>query len=145
MAMLSAKPALLTSQYAANYRGGSSSSRNESSRGGSGDHHAGFFASPTESEFSEHLDNGAPMAVKDWDEDQVATWLRSINCSQYIDIFIKNNITGEALMELDRTALRELGVRKVGDQIRIANQTKAFRQTEYKKGSIAVRNRVSYC
>jgi mitogen-activated protein kinase kinase kinase len=72
----------------------------------------------------------------------VADWLRSINCSQYIEIFTKNNITGLVLMELDRNALRELGVRKVGDQIRIANQTKAFRSSQYKRGSIAKKNRV---
>jgi mitogen-activated protein kinase kinase kinase len=130
MAMLSKAP-FPTSQYAATYRVPSTR-----------EHH-GFFASPTESEFSEHFDSGAPSSVKNWDEDRVAEWLRSINCSQYIDIFVKNNINGKNLMELDRPALRELGVKKVGGQIRIANQTKQFRSTEYKRGSIVTRNRVS--
>jgi mitogen-activated protein kinase kinase kinase len=133
MAMLSAKAPFPTSQYAATYRVPNSR-----------EHH-GFFASPTESEFSEHFDSGAPVPVKHWGEERVADWLRSINCSQYIDIFIKNNINGKNLMELDRPALRELGVKKVGDQIRIANQTKQFRSTEYKKGSIVTRNRVGLC
>jgi mitogen-activated protein kinase kinase kinase len=136
MALLSKAP-FPTSQYAASYRVPTSSSR--------GEHH-GFFASPTESEFSEHYDS-SPTSVKNWDEQRVADWLRSINCPQYIEIFTKNNITGQNLMELDRNALRELGVRKVGDQIRIANQTKAFRKTEYKHGSVISRNRVCimYC
>jgi mitogen-activated protein kinase kinase kinase len=44
-----------------------------------------MFASPTESEFSEIYD--APDAVRHWDEDKVADWLKRINCSQYVDLF----------------------------------------------------------
>jgi mitogen-activated protein kinase kinase kinase len=127
MAMLS-KP-YPTSQYAATYRMPQTR-----------EHH-GFFASPTESEFSEHFDV-APTSVKAWDEHRVAEWLKSINCAQYIEIFITNNISGENLMELDRTTLRELGVKRVGDQIRIATQAKAFRNTEYGYKSKASKNRV---
>ena len=134
MALLSAKAPFPTSQYAATYRVPASSAR--------GEHH-GFFASPTESEFSEHFET-APLSVKDWDEKRVAEWLRSINCGQYIDIFTMNNINGQNLMELDRDALRELGVRKVGDQIRIANQTKSLRNSEFKRVSVATKNRVSF-
>lgn len=44
-----------------------------------------FFASPTESEFSEMYD--APDAIRHWDEDKVADWLKRINCSQYVELF----------------------------------------------------------
>jgi mitogen-activated protein kinase kinase kinase len=127
MAMLS-KP-YPTSQYAATYRMPQAR-----------EHH-GFFASPTESEFSEHFDS-SPLSVKAWDELRVADWLKSINCSQYIEIFTSNNINGANLMELDRTTLRELGVKRVGDQIRIATQAKAFRKIEYKHLSKVSKNRV---
>lgn len=85
-----------TTQYPslASYRIQSSSTK---------DHH-GFFASPTESEFSDHYD-GAPDAIKyvgspslaaglgtdrsrNWDEDSVTDWLRAIDgCAQYADLF----------------------------------------------------------
>lgn len=45
-------------------------------------------------------------------------------------------------MELDRAYLKEMGVAKLGDQIRIAAQAKNFRTREYKKPSKRVSNRV---
>lgn len=101
----------------------------------------GFFASPTESEFSEHLD--AQASVRNWDEERVAEWLRSINCSQYVELFILNNINGANLMELDRSHLRDMGIKKVGDQIRIASQAKKFRDKEYQRVSKRHSNRVN--
>lgn len=81
---------------------------------------------------------------RNWDEERVAEWLRSINCSQYVQLFFKNNITGSNLMELDAPALKELGIGKVGDRIRIATQTKNFRTKEYKRISKRITNRVCY-
>lgn len=101
----------------------------------------GFFASPTESEFSEHFD--AHASTRNWDEERVAEWLRSINCSQYVELFMVNNINGANLMELDRSHLRDMGIKKVGDQIRIASQAKKFRNKEYNRISKRNSNRVS--
>ncbi|KAK3078942.1 hypothetical protein LTS18_006151, partial [Coniosporium uncinatum] len=122
------------SQYlpnAANYRLQPNASR---------DNH-GFFASPTESEFSEHYDT--PNSVRTWDEDRVGEWLRSINCVQYVELFKKNNINGENLMEMDQTHLKEMGIKKVGDRVRIGSQAKLFRNKEYKRQSQRVNNRES--
>ncbi|KAF2400288.1 Pkinase-domain-containing protein [Trichodelitschia bisporula] len=104
--------------------------------------HHGFFASPTESEFSENFDT--PNVVRrNWDEGMVAEWLRSINCSQYVDLFVVNNINGKTLVELDRSHLRDMGIKKLGDQIRIAAQVKKFRLSESKRVSKSVSNRES--
>ncbi|RDI84830.1 hypothetical protein Vi05172_g5185 [Venturia inaequalis] len=129
MALLSARGP--TSQYSnvANYRVQPSQQ------------HHGFFASPTESEFSEHYDT--PNSIRNWDEERVAEWLRSINCSQYVNLFLRNNITGANLMELDRADLKEIGVAKLGDQIRIASRAKEFRTRECRKVSKRVSNRES--
>lgn len=93
------------------------------------------------------LDRPLPLAValtsvRSWDEERVAEWLRSISCAQYVTLFLKNNITGPNLMELDVPALKELGVTKVGDRIRISNQAKSMRTKEYKRISKRVTNRV---
>lgn len=45
-------------------------------------------------------------------------------------------------MELDRTDLKEMGVAKLGDQIRIASRAKEFRTKEFRKPSKRVSNRV---
>ena len=100
----------------------------------------GFFVSPTESEFSEHYDSH--QSIKNWDEERVAEWLRSINCSQYVELFMLNNINGANLMELDRSHLRDMGIKKVGDQIRIASQVKKFRDKETHRMSKRNTNRV---
>lgn len=123
-----------TSQYAATYRMPQARERER-------EQHHGFFASPTESEFSDHFD-AHPTSVNSWDESRVADWLKSINLGHYSDIFTSNNITGIALMELDRDALRELGVKRIGDQIRITKQAKTFRDYQYRSKSRALKNRV---
>ena len=99
------------------------------------------FTSPTESEFSESYKDGRESVV-DWDEVRVAEWLKSINCSQYVEIFRKNNITGENLMDIDQATLKEMGVKKIGDRVRIGTQAKVFRSSVYKRTSKRVINRV---
>ncbi|KAF2116703.1 protein kinase byr2 [Lophiotrema nucula] len=100
-----------------------------------------FFASPTESEFSEIYD--APDSVRHWDEDKVGDWLKRINCSQYVDLFKKNHINGENLMEIDQTHLKDMGIKKVGDRVRIGSQAKQLRNKEFKKASKRTSNRQS--
>lgn len=47
------------------------------------------------------------------------TWLSRSNCQQYHAKFVKNEITWDLLAELDTDSLREIGVSKVGDRIRL--------------------------
>ena len=54
-----------------------------------------------------------------------------------------NNITGENLMDIDQTVLKEMGVKKVGDRVRIGSQAKLFRHKEYRQKRNS--NRVSHC
>ena len=89
MAMLAAKspyptPSLggSSSQAAAQYNATMNNYRNHTT-GARTDQT--MFASPTESDFSEIYD--APDAVRNWDEDRVVDWLKSINCAQYIELF----------------------------------------------------------
>ncbi|EUC43236.1 hypothetical protein COCMIDRAFT_7335 [Bipolaris oryzae ATCC 44560] len=100
-----------------------------------------MFASPTESEFSEIYD--APDAIKHWDEDKVGDWLKRINCAQYVELFKLNHINGENLMEMDQTHLKDMGIKKVGDRVRIGSQAKQLRNKEYKKASRRTSNRQS--
>ncbi|KAK3375455.1 hypothetical protein B0H63DRAFT_400546 [Podospora didyma] len=86
------------------------------------------FASPTESEFS---DVDGPSSVKNWNEDQVCEYLRSVKCGEYEKIFRKNHINGENLLEMDKEVLKEMGIEKVGDRVRLFLGIKKLRTKTY--------------
>lgn len=87
------------------------------------------FASPTESEFSEGGDG--PDSVKYWDEDRVCEYLRSVKCGDYEKLFRKNHINGENLLEMDKEVLKEMGIDKVGDRVRLFLGIKKLRTQAY--------------
>ncbi|KUI59825.1 Serine/threonine-protein kinase STE11 [Cytospora mali] len=86
------------------------------------------FASPTESEFSE---GDGPDSVKYWDEDRVCEYLRSVKCGDYEKLFRKNHINGENLLEMDKEVLKEMGIEKVGDRVRLFLGIKKLRTQAY--------------
>jgi hypothetical protein len=96
------------------------------------------FASPTESEFS---DVEGPESAKNWDEERVCDWLRSVNCVEYEKLFRKNNINGENLLEMDKAVLQEMGIDKIGDRVRLFLGIKKLRTKAY--ANQKKRNRVS--
>lgn len=96
------------------------------------------FASPTESEFS---DVEGPESAKNWDEERVCDWLRSVNCAEYEKLFRKNNINGENLLEMDKAVLQEMGIDKIGDRVRLFLGIKKLRTKAY--ANQKKRNRVS--
>lgn len=96
------------------------------------------FNSPTESEFS---DGDSPDAVRNWGEDQVCDYLRLVKCGEYEKLFRKNNINGENLLELDKEVLKEMGIDKVGDRVRLFLGIKKLRTQAY--ANQKKRNRVS--
>lgn len=84
-----------------------------------------LFSSPTESEFSDVYDG--LETVRAWDEKKVATWLHSIRCGQYEQVFRANHFTGETLIECDQRILQEMGIKKIGDRVRINVAIKQLR------------------
>lgn len=46
-------------------------------------------------------------------------WLQRVNCHGYYDNFVENGITFDLLPELDTGSLKELGVTKLGDRLRL--------------------------
>lgn len=45
-------------------------------------------------------------------------------------------------MEMDQTNLKEMGIKKIGDRVRIGSQAKVFRNREMKKATKRAVNRV---
>lgn len=91
----------------------------------------GNFASPTESEFSDVYEG--PDSVRLWDEKRVGEWLRTINCGQYEQLFRANHFNGDNLLECDQAVLKDLGIKKIGDRIRIFVAIKGLRNKAYAK------------
>lgn len=92
-----------------------------------------LFMSPTNSEFSDHYDG--LNSVRAWDEKRVGEWLHSIRCGQYERLFEENNFTGESLLECDQSILTDMGIKKIGDRVRINVAIKQLRNR-----SLAARN-----
>ena len=86
------------------------------------------YASPTKPDFD---DLDGPDSVKNWDEDRVCEYLRSIKWGQYEKIFRENNINGENFLELDKELLQEMGVERVGDRVRLFLSIKKLRTKIY--------------
>ncbi|WFD43147.1 hypothetical protein MPSI1_001800 [Malassezia psittaci] len=55
--------------------------------------------------------------VRGWSPPQVVEWLEHLDLKQYGDLFLENDIDGEALVLLDDSSLRELGVASVGHRM----------------------------
>ncbi|KAJ2854509.1 ATP binding, partial [Coemansia erecta] len=70
-------------------------------------------------------DNATPpvrytmQQVLQWNEEKVCQWVCEQGFNKYESVFRENMITGEALVELDYTLLKELSVRTVGERVRL--------------------------
>jgi mitogen-activated protein kinase kinase kinase len=84
-----------------------------------------LFTSPTESEFSDRSDG--LDSVRSWDEKEVGQWLHTIRCGQYEQLFRANNFNGNNLIECDQKILQEIGIKKIGDRVRIFIAIKQLR------------------
>ncbi len=49
----------------------------------------------------------------------IPQWLDSVGCSSYKENFLENEITGDLLFDFDTSVLKDLGITKVGDRIKI--------------------------
>ncbi|XP_066236931.1 diacylglycerol kinase eta isoform X2 [Saccopteryx leptura] len=57
--------------------------------------------------------------VQKWGTEEVAAWLDLINLGEYKEIFIRHDIRGAELLQLERQDLKDLGIPKVGHVKRI--------------------------
>lgn len=125
MALLSSKPTFSTSAASAPQISNRVASKSSQGTAPPSALQDGIFTSPTDSEFSQKSDGLG--SIRMWDEKQVADWLQSIRCGQYEQLFSSNNVTGETLLESDQKVLSELGIKKIGDRVRINVAIKQLR------------------
>ncbi|XP_076269498.1 diacylglycerol kinase eta isoform X2 [Rhynchophorus ferrugineus] len=77
---------------------------------------------------SERRQSSCKREVASWGTQEVATWLETLQLSEYIDSFEKNDIRGRELLSLARRDLKDLGVTKVGHVKRILQAIKDLSQ-----------------
>ena len=66
-----------------------------------------------------HGGNQRQREASSWGVAEVSQWLESLQLSEYVDSFAKNDIRGKELIALARRDLKDLGVTKVGHVKRI--------------------------
>ncbi|GAA5925359.1 uncharacterized protein JCM15063_005005 [Sporobolomyces koalae] len=88
---------------------------------------SGTITSPTLHTDSSGLDYAT---LPSWTDQHVATWISHALptlSSTYSDVFAQNDIRGNVLLEVDQTALKEMGIRSVGDRVKICVAVRALR------------------
>lgn len=72
------------------------------------------------------------IQINEWTLDDVSIWLKSINMEEYVDLFKKEEITGECLNELTELHLKkELNINKLGHRLKILKSINDYRDKTF--------------
>lgn len=71
--------------------------------------------------------------VEMWSKEQVGNWLLALSMEMYIPRFIDSSIHGEALLNLDSTQLKQLGVVNKNDRDKIKEKIKELKKQNEKE------------
>ncbi|CAH7683566.1 sterile alpha motif/pointed domain-containing protein, partial [Phakopsora pachyrhizi] len=63
-----------------------------------------------------------------WEDEHVAKWLSDIKLSHLAPLFAENDIVGDVLLDVDQSALREMGISKVGERVKVVVGVKELKQ-----------------
>merc|ERR1712079_658135 len=63
--------------------------------------------------------------VEEWAKEQVCQWLLALGMESYITLFMDKTISGTALLNLDSSGLKELGIKNKEDREKIDMEKKA--------------------
>lgn len=67
--------------------------------------------------------------VKSWCEEKVSKWLELNHFGNYSSLFRDNNVNGDILLDCDTELLKELGIQKLSDRVRLLVCIKKLRET----------------
>jgi len=68
-----------------------------------------------------------------WSKEQVGNWLLALSMEMYIPRFIDSSVHGEALLNLDSTQLKQLGVVNKNDRDKIKEKIKELKKQNDKE------------
>ena len=76
--------------------------------------------------------------LKSWGNDEIIDFLSIYNCAHHAGSFQKNDIDGKCILDLDTNNLKEMGVVKVGERIKIHNGIKDLRRRAANSGPLGI-------
>lgn len=66
--------------------------------------------------------------VKSWGAPEIASFLSLYNCDTYTALFHNNDIDGKVLLDLDMASLKEIGISKIGDRVKLLGGVRDLRR-----------------
>ena len=66
--------------------------------------------------------------IKSWTDSDVARWLSENKAGHLANIFKTNDIRGDVILDLNQESLKEMGIKSVGERIRVLSAVKVLRQ-----------------
>jgi len=77
---------------------------------------------------SVRMNNSQIRKPQDWDVGEVCVWLSSVDCGKIIPAIKENNITGDKLLELNLSKLREYGLHSLSERIELLHEILSLRE-----------------
>jgi len=77
---------------------------------------------------SEYLLSDEPF--KDWDAIKLADYLTAKGLGNYAELFLENSINGQIAHRLDDHTLKDMGVTKVGDRLKLLEALEALKKAQ---------------
>ncbi|KAK8846738.1 hypothetical protein IAR55_005825 [Kwoniella newhampshirensis] len=71
---------------------------------------------------------GFSAYLRSWGQQEMTAFLDLYRCGQYASVFQQNDIDGKVLMDLDMTALKDMGISKVGERVKLLAGIKDLRR-----------------
>ena len=80
--------------------------------------------------------------LKSWGNQEVTSFLEMYRCGQYAPVFQQNDIDGKVLLDLDMASLKEMGIAKVGERVKLLGGIKELRKRVGANGPLGGLTRV---
>ena len=94
--------------------------------------HSSLPGTPTINKLSDILEPSPGVSflelIRTWTDSDVARWLSENKIGHLATVFKTNDIRSDVILDLNQESLKEMGIKSVGERIRVLNAVKALRQ-----------------
>ena len=94
--------------------------------------HSSLPSTPTINKLSDILEPPPGVTflelIKTWSDSDVARWLSENKIGHLANVFKTNDIRSDVILDLNQESLKEMGIKSVGERIRVLNAVKSLRQ-----------------
>ena len=130
---------IIPPEYRTSFHGQGANSQASSLTSTHGFQHSSLQGSSTNESFSgtnhndKKLHQWSTNPVEEWAKEQICQWLLALGMESYITIFMDKTITGAALLNLDSSGLKELGIKNKDDREKIKKKIKELKSHNEKE------------